>query len=75
MQATIQTSQVPSSQTVTGVQNGANSHDSANNGTVFMVSSDLFTFSGLVNAEDGIPALRTWAITQTDRIGQVQTST
>ena len=53
------------------LQSGANTHSQANNGTIFLMSSDLFTFSGLVNAEDGIPALRTWAITQTNRISQV----
>ena len=57
--------------TLRGLQSGANTHSQANSGTIFLMSSDLFTFSGLVNAQDGIPALRTWAITQTDRISQV----
>ena len=38
---------------------------------MFIVSSDLFTFSGLDDYEDGIPSLRTWAITHTERIAQV----
>lgn len=50
------------------VQNGGNQPD---NGTMFIVSSDLFTFSGLDDYEDGIPSLRTWAITHTERIAQV----
>ena len=38
------------------------------NGTVFLVSSDIFTFSGLQNSAEGVPALRSWAITNTSRI-------
>ena len=50
------------------VQNGGNL---PLNGTQFLVSSDLFTFSGIADATDGIPSLRTWAITHTERISEV----
>ena len=53
------------------VQNGANLPI---NGTQFLVSSDLFTFSGISDARDGIPSLRTWAITHTERISQASSA-
>ena len=48
-----------------------NEHWTENNGTVFLVSSDIFTFSGLLNSADGVPALRSWAITNTNLIAEV----
>ena len=42
-----------------------------NGGTVFLVSSDVFTFSGLLNAADGIPGVRAWAITNTSLLAEV----
>lgn len=52
-------------------EQATNEHWTDNNGTVFLVSSDIFTFSGLLNSADGVPALRSWAITHTDRIAEV----
>lgn len=51
-----------------------NEHWADYNGTVFLVSSDIFTFSGLLDSTAGVPALRTWAITNTSRIAEVGTS-
>ncbi|KAK9813754.1 hypothetical protein WJX73_007121 [Symbiochloris irregularis] len=48
----------------------SNEHWQEYNGTVFLVSSDIFTFSGLLDSAAGIPALRSWAITNTSRIAE-----
>ena len=48
-----------------------NEHYSEMGGAVFLVSSDVFTFSGLLSAADGVPAVRAWAITNTSLIAEV----
>lgn len=48
-----------------------NEHNVENGGTVYLVSSDIFTFSGLLSAANGVPGVRVWAITNTSIIAEV----
>ena len=47
-------------------------HDTANGGTVFIVSSDIFSYTGEYQARDGVCAIRSWAITNTSLISQAR---
>ena len=46
-------------------------HSSAQGGSVFLLSSDSFSYTGQVTDSLGIPSIRTWAITNTDLFQQV----
>ena len=46
-------------------------HSSAQGGSVFLMSSDSFSYTGQVTDALGIPSIRTWAITNTDLFQQV----
>jgi len=40
-------------------------------GTVFLMSSDSFSFTGKQQDSQGIPSIRSWAITNTSLLEQV----
>lgn len=50
-------------------------HSGAQGGSIYLMSSDSFSYTGQNNDSLGIPSIRSWAITNTSLLGQVECCT
>ena len=70
---TLGKSQHPAQSCANALQATSN-HTRAQNGSIFFMSSDSFSYSGQNNDSRGIPSIRAWAITNTSLLSLVCSS-